>query len=515
MHPHLATEKGHGGLDHLTADYRNQNVERFLLEMTELKSELSGLETSGLNSQQWVDYQLLGSQLDAVRHRFEYSNVLSQNPVFYLQAGLDGLESLRHRFETLPWDLMESRLKGLGPLLEVAQSQLLEPKSPALEVSIEMAGEAIDDIRATLLHPEIPESVRGAAEGALTDLKRFRHWLCQKNPGDFVPMGPEAFESLLLAEHHLERHWSVWESKARVALEQIEEELSKEPSLTTKPSSDLKPEDVWSYYRDEVDRVKSFLEQSQIVSIPQGELQLCQTPAYLESLIPGPFYLEPAVYSGARVGRFYMPSLPQEWTPEVARRYARKKRSGAFTNLVVHEAWPGHHLQFLHALDRHHPLRSLRDNDVMLEGWALYCEELMEEVGLHGSAPFWPRLHSLKFRTLRVLLDVGIHTGTLDLVQAERLMGQHMPGASRGWISAEIRRYALEPGQALSYWVGAQMIKELKAELGIQREHYREFHDALLSFGAIPLPLIRDRLRLTFGDRDERGPKSVLPNGTP
>jgi len=495
LHPHLATEKGQAGFDHLTADYRAAKIDDFLLAIGELERELCQIDLQSLTAQERIDHQLLRSQLSAVQHPFRYRRVLSQNPVFYLQAGLDGLEALHHRYHERPWQSLEARLLGLTPLLEVAQAQLDDPRSPALEVSIEMAEDALQDLASTLTTPETPDPVKRAAQSAVTGLRAFHQWLSGKSRQEFVPMGPEAFASLLKTEYHLERHWSVWESMAEAALESVEEQLSKEPKASTDPNLAPSPQEIWQFYLGELERVKNFLAKSEIVTIPAGELLLCQTPAYLEALIPGPFYLEPALYSGARVGRFYMPSFPEPWTAEVAARYAKKRAYGGFTNLVVHEAWPGHHLQFLHAADRHHPLRNLRDNDVMLEGWALYCEELMEEIGLHEQTPFWPRLHSLKFRILRVILDIGIHTGKLSLAAAERLMQRSLPQASGNWISAEIRRYALEPGQALSYWVGAQLIRELKTELGIEREHYQQFHDALLSFGAIPLPLIGNSLR--------------------
>lgn len=495
LHPHLATEKGQPGLDHLTPDYRHSTIETFLAELADLKSKLAKIKVRSLNPEQELHFHLLGSQLEAVQHPFRYRNVLTQNPVFYLQAGLDGLESLRYRYRKPPWDLIESRLKGLSPLLKVAREQLIDPRSPALEIACEMAEDAIEELAPSIVGSNTPKTVLRAVEGALLALKEFHRWLGQQPQRDFVAMGPDAFSLLLQTEHHLDRPWSVWETMATSALENTEILLRAEPVTTLELGVPPSRAEVWDYYGRELERVEGFLEKAQIVTIPAGELLLCQTPAYLESLIPGPFYLEPALYSGARVGRFYLPSLPREWTSEVAGHYARRLARGAFTNLVVHEAWPGHHLQFLHAAEHHHPLRNLRDNDVMLEGWALYCEELMEEVGLHETTPFVPRLNSLKFRTVRVLLDIGLHTGKLSLSQAGRVMSQHFPQASKSWITAEVRRYALEPGQALSYWVGAQLIKELKTELGIERERYREFHDALLSFGAIPLPLIAERLR--------------------
>lgn len=498
LHPQVATEKGKSGFDHLAADYSHQNVDLFLRKIATINLELENIDSSKLETSRQIDYRLLSTQLKAVRHPFEHRKVLTQNPVFYLQAALDGLEALRLRRKSVPWRELESRLTGLPSLLEIAQTQLTEPKSPAVEIAREMSEEAIEELRATFLRSDVPTAVKAAAREALKGLTEFCDWLAAQRPQEFSPMGASAFESLLTTEHLLQRSWIEWEALAQTALLELDLQLSQQESMEHESEKSLSPSEVWAYYVSELDRVKKFVEKSDVVTIPRGELLLCNTPAYLESLIPGPFYLEPAAYSGDRLGHFYLPDFPKNWTAEIGRRYARRKISGTFTNLVVHEAWPGHHLQFLHAVENHHPLRNLRDNDVMLEGWALYCEELMEEVGLHGDQPFLPRLYSLKFRVLRVVLDIGIHTGNMSLQAAEDLMSSHFPSASKSWITAEIRRYAMEPGQALSYWVGAQLIKELKEELGVERKHYREFHDTLLSFGAIPLPLITENMRRNF-----------------
>lgn len=487
FHPQLATEKGYPGLNAWSPDYSFARVERFRHQIARLELELKGFKCSELH------YRLLKRHLQAVVLPFEGGGPLTSCPVFYLKAGLDSLESLRLRTEPIDWASFGARLQGLQGLLRVARLQLVRTTSPSHETALEMVEEAISDFGS--LRSSLPAGVAEVSEETRRRLDDFHGWLDGRPPEPFKPMGAERFGALLAGEHGLS-DWRSWQQGADQALEGLEQALAATRSPASGGTGRLTREELWGFFESELERVRRFVEEAQIVTMPPGELRLCQTPAYLRALIPGAFYLEPAVFAKERVGRFYLPPFPEEWSDEVMARYRARKEAGGFANLVVHEAWPGHHLHFLHAATHHHPLRNLRDNDLTVEGWALYCEELLDDLGLHRQSPFPPRLRSLHMRVLRVLVDIGIHTGEMTLEEAEAFMLKRLDlRAASDWVSREVRRYALEPGQALSYWVGAQLILRLREELGVEAENFRSFHDELLSYGPIPLPLICEQMR--------------------
>lgn len=354
-----------------------------------------------------------------------------------------------------------------------------------------MAEESLEGLREQYDQGGVPRETREAAWDCFRALDRYRNWLEHVESRDFQPMGEERLDEILQREHLLERPSKQWDHLAREALESLPRASQQNPSPSR---SSLTREEAWQFFIDEIHRVEQFVREANIVTIPDGELKLCQTPAYLASLIPGAYYQEPALFAGERTGRFYLPPLPEEWTSQVQERYLARQRRGGFANLVVHEAWPGHHLQYLHAAVHHDPLANVRDNDVMLEGWALYCEELMEEMGLFGQRPFGPRIDSLRMRIARVVVDIGLHTGRMTIAQAETYMAESLGVTISPWIQAEVRRYSLEPGQPMSYWLGSVLIQELRDELQVRPEGYRNFHDELLRWGPIPIPLIRRRM---------------------
>jgi len=161
--------------------------------------------------------------------------------------------------------------------------------------------------------------------------------------------------------------------------------------------------------------------------------------------------------------------------------------------LVLHETIPGHHLQIstvieLEALPE---FRKAFSAAAYTEGWGLYAESLGPELGsvyLDPTTKFG-QLASERFRAVRLVVDTGIHSLGWSRDKAREYFAQHVPGES----IAEVDRYIARPGQALAYKLGELRIKDLRRraerELG-NRFDIREFHDAVLRNGILPLDLL-------------------------
>jgi uncharacterized protein (DUF885 family) len=161
---------------------------------------------------------------------------------------------------------------------------------------------------------------------------------------------------------------------------------------------------------------------------------------------------------------------------------------------AVHEGFPGHHLHLLTVYDSPRLARRLLLAPATVEGWALYCESMMEETGFYGTPEerFF-RLLALLWRALRIPVDVGVHTGVLAYDAAVRFVASrlHVP---RARAEAEVRRAYAQPSGLLAYAVGRRELLNLRA--AFQRRagsaaSLRDFHDALLGYGALPTSLIR------------------------
>ncbi len=167
------------------------------------------------------------------------------------------------------------------------------------------------------------------------------------------------------------------------------------------------------------------------------------------------------------------------------------------TSLTMHEALPGHAWQGAYLAERHddvHTISSLVYFNAFIEGWALYAEQLADEVGMYADDPFgrlgyW---QALRFRAARLVVDTGLHDQRWTRDHAIDWMTA-ATGRSRAAITSEVDRYCASPGQACGYKVGHTEIVRLRekarAALG-PRFDIRDFDDAVVTTGGCPLTVL-------------------------
>lgn len=162
-------------------------------------------------------------------------------------------------------------------------------------------------------------------------------------------------------------------------------------------------------------------------------------------------------------------------------------------SLTYHEGVPGHHLQISTAQRAAtHPLRKIAFFNAYLEGWALYAEQLADELG--GYADPLERagyLQSFLFRAARLVADTGIHTLGWSREKATDYLVETV-GFARPRAQREIERYSVQPGQACSYKIGhASWVKARQEAQRIAGNRFdlKRFHD-VLEFGAMPLSML-------------------------
>ena len=164
--------------------------------------------------------------------------------------------------------------------------------------------------------------------------------------------------------------------------------------------------------------------------------------------------------------------------------------------LVLHEAVPGHIFQLTLArgLTGIPDFRRFYSNSAYIEGWGLYAESLGAQVGVYRDpASRFGQLASERFRAVRLVVDTGIHSMGWPREQALDYFKEHAPDQS----AAEVDRYIAWPGQALSYKMGQLKIRQLRTEAEQKlggRFDVREFHDAVLRDGVLPLDLLQQQV---------------------
>ena len=198
----------------------------------------------------------------------------------------------------------------------------------------------------------------------------------------------------------------------------------------------------------------------------------------------GDFYMPPA-YDGSRPGIFW------------ARTTGQTPRFGVKT-LAYHETVPGHHLQI--AIAQEMPDQPALRQGVSFtgytEGWALYAERLMMELGAYQEdiPGNLGRLQAEAFRAARLVVDTGIHTGEMNFGEAVDFMAQ-ATGFPSEYAQGELTRYSVWAGQATSYYIGFLKILELRQRamdaLGTAFD-LKTFHRQVVGNGAMPLEVLEE-----------------------
>lgn len=257
--------------------------------------------------------------------------------------------------------------------------------------------------------------------------------------------------------------------------------------------------------RRHLEETREFLVEADLVTIPGDELALVEeSPPYARSnsayiSIPGPWEEnQPSVY-------YISPPNP-DWSEEVQQGYIPGESDLLFTS--VHEVWPGHFLNFMHANRAPWVFGRAFVNYAFGEGWAHYTEEMMAEAGLRGpdAETRIGQLSNALLRNARFLASIGLHTKGWSVEDA-KLFFMEEAYQSEGTAIQQSARGTYDPAY-LNYTLGKLMIKQLRDDWAADRggrEAWKAFHDEFLSLGGPPIPLARQRMM------EESKPSTILP----
>lgn len=218
--------------------------------------------------------------------------------------------------------------------------------------------------------------------------------------------------------------------------------------------------------------------------IPQSGVEIRRVPVAIEAGAPGGYYNAPAL-DGSRPGAYYINLRDTAEWPKFQ-----------LPTLTYHEAAPGHHHQIALAQERENVplLMKVLGFSAYSEGWALYAEQLADEMGVYENDPVGQigYLQSLMFRATRLVVDSGMHAKRWSREQAIRFMVDAL-GDAESAVTTEIERYCVWPGQACSYKLGHIKWVELRTNaqraLG-DRFDIKAFHDAGMNTGGVPLTVL-------------------------
>jgi uncharacterized protein (DUF885 family) len=234
----------------------------------------------------------------------------------------------------------------------------------------------------------------------------------------------------------------------------------------------------------------TFVREHDLMTVPEQPCRVIEMPEYKRGVAiaycdsSGPLEKTPETF-------FAISPAPLTWSAKRVASFYREYNRSMLGDLTVHEAMPGHYLQAMHNNAFHSDIRTVFKNGAFVEGWASYTEWLMAKYGFGGPKVRLQRLKMLLRVATNVLVDHGIHAGTLEEPEALRLMTE---GAfqEEGEAVGKWRRARLTSAQLSTYFYGYREFMRLREAAEKRPEfHERDYNDRLVGFGSPPMHYLR------------------------
>ena len=515
LHPTDAIYYGIDGYDHLLNDYSDETYRAEKNFVATSLTELRRISPDDLNPDEKIDYALLEGKLTIQQYEHAKEDYRLKWPDIY--SPIDAIYILTVRATNdLPGNLLSRLNRAPASLRQgVANLSRSEANPPRLwtEMALEGARGSISFLTDLPSHPKIQaagieagalQAAIDRAKSAVTDFAEFLERDLLPRSNGIYAVGTEHYNLLLRKKHFLDHDAQSLLRLGDEIFARTKGELSEltggiapgksieEAALAIQekhPSS----ADILPAYRKAMEAARQFVKDKELVSFPPREtLHVVHTPEFRRHEIPFAAYLSPSPKDSDQVGYYYV-------TPVSDDDLLREHNWVGLENTSVHESYPGHHLQFsvANSIAAASTLpRLMNESSVFYEGWALYCEQLMQEQGfLKSQEHRFVMLKDRLWRALRIIIDVKTQTGQMTYDQAADLMVRelHFP---RAQACGDLNWYSQSPAVPMGYALGWSIINRLRDQE--QRRlagkfSLRDFHDKLLSAGSISLPLVEKR----------------------
>ena len=515
IHPADAIYYGIEGYDHLLNDYSDESYGAEKAFVEESLNTLRQIPASNLDQDEAIDHALLEGKLTIQSYEHAKENYRLKWPDIY--APIDAIYILTVRQTNDFSGNLLSRLMRTPSVIQqgIANLSRKEANPPKLwtEMAITGVKGSLSFLDSFPSHPKVQAEVKdtGALHNGISKAKSALDNFATFLASDLLPrsqgtyaVGAEHYNLLLKKKHFLEHdHRSLLAlgealfADTKKELRDLAEELAPGEAIEEvarriqehHPSID----EVLTAYQNAMERARDFVRDKKLVSFPpKEELHVVHTPEFRRHEIPFAAYLSPSPKDANQVGYYYV-------TPVTENELLREHNWVGLENTSVHESYPGHHLQFsvANSLPTASSLpRLMNESSVFYEGWALYCEQLMQEQGfLKSKEHRFVMLKDRLWRALRIIIDVKTQIGQMTYDQAADLMVRelHFP---RAQACGDLNWYSQSPAVPMGYALGWSIINRLRDQerkrLGDNFD-LRNFHDKLLSAGSISLPLVEKR----------------------
>ncbi len=520
--PTWATDLGEHAWDVKLEDVSAQAFHETAVRNKQWLAKLNDLDASQLSPVSKLDLPLLKSHLQAELLEVEQIEMWKKNPDKYSTLASQSVFTLMKRdFAPLPQRLKAciARERLIPGMLAEGRKNLSNPPAVYTQIAlqqlpgiIDFFSQSVPDAFSSVKDEQLQKDFKAENDKVIESLRAYQQFLkedlSKRSNGSFA-LGPELFAKKLLYEEMVDESVDSLLERGQRELSRLKSgfiETAKEIDATKSPHEVYqsiavdhpKPEQLISSTQNVLEELRDFCLTKSICSIPSQErVKVQETPPFERALsfasmdTPGPFEQK-------ATEAYYHVTLPEPtWTPQKTEEHMRDFCRLDLINTSVHEAYPGHYVQFLWVKQAPSKVRKLVGCSSNGEGWAHYCEEMMLEQGLGAGDQKLKlvQLHDALLRVCRYIVGIKMHTAGMTLDQGidffvnegfqERTNAERE--AKRGTVDATYLVYTLGKMEILSLRDDYKKAKGKDFSL-------KEFHDQFLAQGFPPLKLVRSAL---------------------
>jgi uncharacterized protein (DUF885 family) len=533
--PEQATELGDHRFDSQLTDYSAQARAKELATQKEFRDKLNAIDGSQLTGANNIDFRILKQNIDYQIFRAEELKEPEWDPLVYMQSLGNSLYLLVARDFAPPERRipnLRQRMEAIPRVIAQAKANLQHPPRIHTETAIEQAQGAINLVReglAPLLDrvPQMKKELAPLQEKTAAVLEDYKKWLekdlLPRSDGDFR-LGVDKFRKKLRFALASDLSMEEIMKRAQLDLEQTQTAIyetarplykkyfpeADQPALADKKKvtaavlnklAEQHPDDntIVGYAQKIVGEATDFVRSHNLVTIPDTPLDVIVMPefkrgqaiAYCDA--SGPLEKNGKTF-------FAVAPTPNDWSKQRKESFFREYNNYMVRDLSMHEAMPGHYLQLAHANEFRAPtlVRAILKSGTFIEGWAVYCEQMMAEQGYGGPEV---KMQQLKMRLRAIcnaILDQRIHAGNMSEPEAMDLMMKE-GYQQEGEAVAKWKRARLTSTQLSTYFVGVTEHLDLrdkaKKKAGASFDQ-KKYNDQVISYGSPPVKYVRELMGL-------------------
>lgn len=504
-------------VENLSADSYGQRIGR----LKTLYAELTRLRTTDLSEADRIDAEILDGQIQAELLDLETLQTWRRNPMGYVGVPGGTIDSLIKRDFAPASERLKSvvaRLRGIPAVLDALKQNVQSPPREFTDLAIEIARGSVGFFEGTIANwareagassPELLKAFEEANQAAIKSLNDAAEWLQKdllpRSTGQYA-IGAENFTKKLrfeeLVDEPLDRVLAIGEANLEKDYQAFLETARRiDPTKTPAQVVDLMEErhpteeSLIPDARNTVEDIVKFIVDKRIVTIPsQVRPNIIETPPYLRS--SGFAFMDtPGAFETTAKEAFYYVTPPEKaWDARHKEEHLRLYNEPVMKIITVHEAYPGHYIQFLYAKEFPTKTRKIIACGSNAEGWAHYTEQMMVEEGYGNGDPKirLAQLHEALLRDARYIVGIKLHTEGWTVEQGAKFFEERAFQEPANAYS-EARRGAYNPTY-LYYTLGKLQIYKLREDYRREKGEsfsLEQFHNEFVKQGSIPIKLIR------------------------